>query len=253
MTITLCDKRCDKAKALAMEQIDAATAVMILVAAAPAGTAEPLHKAMKFIERAARLGRVQVRAFRSHATDRRETVPAVEVADLAFDFMAGASRENEYLPIGEAKLVAGGSPYFQGFSEGLPRTVWRRVRFLRREIEGAKADFLAWLEGRQIEAEAPASQSIQRALKGEAIEIARVEGREIEPGTPPALPPQRKRRQSMQAEIEQFLVKLYKDGPPEWWDWPLTRFCLEVRKLRAFNVGNDTIKRARRAVANRGK
>ena len=71
-----------------MEQIDADTSVKILAAAAPSATAEPAHKAMRFIEDTARRGRVQVRRFHGHATERRDVIPAVEVADLAFDVMA---------------------------------------------------------------------------------------------------------------------------------------------------------------------
>jgi hypothetical protein len=197
-----------------MEQIDAETAVKILVAVAPLATEQPIHKAMRFIEEAARRGGVQVRAFRGHATDRREAIPAVEVADLAFYFMAHAGKVDDTL--GEADLVtAGWGTFCQGPLGGVDQTVWRNVRFLRHEIEGARADFLASLEGR-----------------------------EIEPDTLPL----RKRKQSMQAGVEQFLARLYKDGPPEWWDWPLTRFDKELRKLRNFGVGIDTIKRARREV-----
>jgi hypothetical protein len=96
--------------------------------------------------------------------------------------------------------------------------VWRDLRFSCNEIEDAAANFAAWCQGREVESDPP-----------------------------PALPPQRNRRQSMQAEIEQFLARLYKDGPPEWWDWPHTRFDTELCKLRNFGVGIDTIKRARRA------
>ena len=98
-----------------MKQIDAAIAVKILVASAPSGTADPLRKAMRFIEEAARLGRVQVRAFRGHATDGRETVPAVEVADLSIDFMARASKVDHDL--GEADLVTArvGYPLRRGY------------------------------------------------------------------------------------------------------------------------------------------
>jgi len=90
-----------------MEQIDADTAVKILVAAAPSATAEPAHKAMRFIEDAARRGRVQVRAFRGHATERGEVIPAVEVADLAFDVMLRHAGKDDGI-LGEADLVTAG-------------------------------------------------------------------------------------------------------------------------------------------------
>jgi hypothetical protein len=106
--------------------------------------------------------------------------------------------------------------------DALSGPVWRNVRFLRHEIEGARADFLAALEGR-----------------------------EIEPDTLPVLPPQRKRRQSMQAEIEQFLAKLSQENAPVWWDWPDAKFCRELRKVRGFPVENKTIIRARKAVRQR--
>src|SRR5262245_43599021 len=126
-----------------MEQIDADTAVKILVAAAPSATAEPAHKAMRFIEDAACRGRVQVRAFRGHANDRREAIPAVEVADLAFDFMARPTTDDDGI-FGEADLVtAGWGTLCKGLLGGVHQTVWRNVRFLRHEIEGARPDFLA--------------------------------------------------------------------------------------------------------------
>ena len=132
-----------------MEQIDADTAVKILVAAAPSATAEPAHKAMRFIEDAARRGRVQVRAFRAHATERGEVIPAVEVADLAFEVMLRHAGKDDGI-LGEADLVtAGWGTLCRGLLWGVHQTVWRNVRFLRHEIEGARADFLALLEGLQ--------------------------------------------------------------------------------------------------------
>jgi hypothetical protein len=130
-----------------MAQIDADAAVKILVAAAPSATAEPAHKAMRFIEDAARRGRVQVRAFRGHATERGEVIPAVEVADLTFDCMARHAGKDGGI-LGEADLVtAGWGTLCRGLLWGVHQTVWRNVRFLRHEIEGARVDFLALLEG----------------------------------------------------------------------------------------------------------
>jgi hypothetical protein len=50
--------------------------------------------------------------------------------------------------LGEADLVtAGWGTLCRGLLWGVHQTVWRNVRFLRHEIEGARADFLALLEG----------------------------------------------------------------------------------------------------------
>ena len=98
-----------------MAQIDADTAVKILVAAAPSATSEPAHKAMRFIEDAGRRGRVQVRVFRGHATER---VPAVEVADLTFDCMARHAGKDGGI-LGEADLVTASGGRFVGASFGV--------------------------------------------------------------------------------------------------------------------------------------
>jgi hypothetical protein len=74
-----------------MEQIDAGTAVKILVAAAPSGTAEPMMEAMRFLLEAARRGRIGIRAFRG-ANPEHEPISTFVLSDLEINFLARASR-----------------------------------------------------------------------------------------------------------------------------------------------------------------
>jgi hypothetical protein len=54
--------------------------------------------------------------------------------------------------VGEADLVtAGWGTLCRSLLGGVHQTVWRNVRFLRHEIEGLKAEFVAQIEGREIE------------------------------------------------------------------------------------------------------
>jgi hypothetical protein len=196
-----------------MHQIDAATALKIFVDAAPEGTAEPTLKAIAFIEHDARSERIHIEGFRSSSA-LPEPVPVAHICALEFDWLARPSKVDDERA--EADLVAPKD------ARALRcECVWHDLRFSRKEIEAAAASFATLCQGRQVESDAP--------------------------------PSQRKRRQSMQAEVEQFLTELYKDGSPEWWDWPHTRFDKELRKLRNFGVGIDTIKRARRAVTQASK
>src|SRR5262245_39543437 len=79
-------------------------------------------------------------------------------------------------------------------------SIWHDLRFNRKEIEDSAANFATWCQGSEVESGPPLSQ--------------------------------RKRRQSMQAEIEQFLTKLSQDAPV-WWDWPDAKFCRELRPPHA--------------------
>jgi hypothetical protein len=108
-----------------MYQIDAATALRILVKAASADTAEPTLEAMTRIEEDARSGRMQLWGFKGHAPT-PEPIPVEHICALDFYWLARASKVDDQL--GELDLVAGrgGEP------------VWRNVRFYRCDIEGAK-------------------------------------------------------------------------------------------------------------------
>ncbi len=150
--------------------------VKILVDAAPEGTVKPTLKAMAFIEDDARTERIHIEGFRGTSAV-PEPAPVGHICALEFDWLARRSKFDDRL--GEADLVAPND------GRALPcETVWHDLQFSRKEIEDAAANFAPWCQGREVASD-----------------------------TPPALPPQRKRRQSMRAEIEQFLARLYKDAP----------------------------------------
>jgi hypothetical protein len=107
----------------------------------------------------ARTERIHIEGFRGSSAV-PEPVPVGHICALEFDWLARRSKVDDQL--GEAVLVAPKD------GRALPcETVWHDLRFCRKEIEDAAANFATWWE--------------------------------VESDTPPALPPQRKRRQSMQA------------------------------------------------------
>src|SRR5262245_20143595 len=135
-----------------VQQIDAATAVKILVAAAPSGAAEPMIDAMRFLLEAARRGRINIRAFRG-ANPEHEPITAAVLSDLEIDFLSRASRADDAGGEGDVVSLGWGVPASGLFPMGSCQTVARNVRFSCEEIEDIAADFVVWLEEREIKPE----------------------------------------------------------------------------------------------------
>jgi len=77
-----------------MPQIDAATAVKILVDAAPEGTVEPTLKAMAFIEHDTRTERIHIEGVRGSSAV-PEPVPVGHICALGFDWLARRSKVDD--------------------------------------------------------------------------------------------------------------------------------------------------------------
>lgn len=123
-----------------MEQIDAATVIRILVAAAPPDTLEPTIDAMRFAENGVRSGHFHLEGFRNGSPE-PEPIPVGHTCALDFDWLARASKVDDQL--GEADLI---TPPFGRTLACEPR--WLDLRFSRTQIEGAKSNFVASLGGR---------------------------------------------------------------------------------------------------------
>jgi hypothetical protein len=93
VTLVRRDKSATRLSVL-MHQIDAATAVKILVAAPPSDTAQPMHQAMRFLLEAARRSRISMRAFRG-AKPEHEPIPTAVLSELEIDFLARANRADD--------------------------------------------------------------------------------------------------------------------------------------------------------------
>jgi len=146
-----------------MQQIDATTAVKILVAAAPSGTAEPMMDAMRFLLEAARRGRINIRAFQG-ANPEHEPIPSAVLSDLEINFLARASRADDAGGEGEVVSLGWGVPASGLFPMGSCQTVARNVRFSCEEIEDIAADFVVCLKSGKSSPSPSGNFSPQRSV-----------------------------------------------------------------------------------------